>query len=1782
MCVKAYSFIIIILTIKITILFQLVPSIYGKCGCHKASGQGFFAQERQAINNFEPLSKNIHDGSPSTASVPYSVPNFRILLFEPAFLDFKEQPVGMPNVRPVMLSNPSDKNDIEIAAVIVQPPFHSSKFQKIVLAPLKNITIDLVFLATILGNVENTVYIYTSKGNFPYQVFGVGIKNPYRLRSYVSARIPVNAVFSPYINMYNPYSNSIQINEMYSSGNDLHLDPLSNSNYSSVSKLWEIQPYETKSIMKATYHSKEEGHSARFIRIVVGPPAPPHIIILPFEISVSSKHGLYTSIDILDFGTLRTMDEPKSLNLNVINYGNRSLQITSIQVVPPNSAISIQFSPLVLKPTKKYTKIAIVSFLALNSTHRRQNSGKIVVSTADDSIKLELQYHADVLYGTLAYSFGNASFFTGNSPSSQPLAITNTFNVSLVIYNATLSQEIQNIFYISNFEPPVLIPPGILLSPLTINFIANHSSLSISSVLRLYTNASIFTIPVSCYNGKLEYHIDSASTNKSLLDYGTVGIYENRSLLFTIENNNPIEVLVKEYKTDFEFGRLSLLNVRSSTKMNNKMNIENNTVYSEQKWEKHEFVLKPSFAATFTLDTTATQKEGVFQGHVVIETSYENITIPVNAKMVRGELLARPKKIKIDKAFPGRSENYPISVESTFEYPIRLKNITIYPPDFRFELVLPDLLPEILPKEKTHLGWLKFDPFYGDIKQCYTCICEIDPACEQWHHSIQLPSNAWEMDFNLLEKLRRKWDNFESMHKSSFNTSIVLDSSIVKSYTVPIQVSLAWPSLVDQSIKFPCTQVGNYSFEDILITNPSNHPLIVQVIPLLNYPQPDGGLDLLSDRLIMDSFSLDLNGQSNFFIPEIKDGNQDHKMIHSALGVYPSPNSLTMLLEPRQKKSFKVGFIPVDETLKTSILVVRNNLTVLDLVIVSGQGAQTYFSINGHTPGDKNSILHFEIKPVHLEDCKKSTPKARLYPSFTVKRSFTATNYGQLPVHIAYMNINSYECEGFGFRILNCEPFVLAPNSSHKIDISFSPDFTTSRVARTLKIVTSIGQTMDFALLATLPHHLLPLCADALPRPFWEPYLHVVATVVMSAIFIFIIFFAYFDAQKYVVQCTFTAGRSSTLEKNIDLYTPGKVFDLNAIAGVKVRITDKKDKYNETKLHQRASKSNSCPVSKVNNQPVLKRSDSITSISSSCTRENSTQFSDSSNSSSRKNSNANSPQPCILELKPDTKLESKRSKRKIVDLNKSHTKCETSDSIIITEEINSSWEQNLVEKTVDQKKLKSKSDNEDSQKTKKKMQHIKKETVKHFQKEVVINKLDENMFVEKSPGFKTVENKAKPKKRTDIAAAPYYTPPGNTLDKLDEISLSGPRPDGKENQKKSEKFIKSEPQKVYKQPAVSRKKTSNQFDRDRLIMDTPSSPHAIAAAIVDAALIKSQPKKKNKDKGSEEVSFCNHSESKLNEKGRSSTSSLIHDSYLPTSCKNSPRFNDDFKQPLNDSSSNKTKKKDQSWTSYFKRFGIGYRDELSPDEVSKGNSMFYYDNLSSLRASKQPKFDGTYQKLPENNELPIASNLSPDSVEFVPASQRINKVVGSNLAKHTSWTSADDSEAFRPPPGLTHPNSPVLTHSNNIWSSNEFLSSPCLVNSPHCAPENDRWLQKTLCDYPLDGSYSSLLSGSRNRSKFGFDLLVQEDDPAIWESKKSEFSTNTDFWSTSLKRSSIWDAPELPLNTSPRNRLRLDLSSITDVGSRNANSPISPFNIWGSNVDSATPYEGWNQDIKED
>lgn len=50
----------------------------------------------------------------------------------------------------------------------------------------------------------------------------------------------------------------------------------------------------------------------------------------------------------------------------------------------------------------------------------------------------------------------------------------------------------------------------------------------------------------------------------------------------------------------------------------------------------------------------------------------------------------------------------------------------------------------------------------------------------------------------------------------------------------------------------------------------------------------------------------------------------------------------------------------------------------------------------------------------------------------------------------------------------------------------FTPDFTSSWVIRELTLVTAANLEFRFTLSVTLPHHLLPLCADVVPGPSWE------------------------------------------------------------------------------------------------------------------------------------------------------------------------------------------------------------------------------------------------------------------------------------------------------------------------------------------------------------------------------------------------------------------------------------------------------------------------------------------------------------------------------------------------------------------------------------------------------------------------------------------------------------------------------------------------------------------------
>lgn len=290
--------------------------------------------------------------------------NCRPIRFEPPMLDFHEQPVGMPKMEKVYLHNPSSEETITLISISATTShFHASFFQNRKILPGGNTSFDVVFLARVVGNVENTLFINTSNhGVFTYQVFGVGVPNPYRLRPFLGARVPVNSSFSPIINIHNPHSEPLQVVEMYSSGGDLHLE-LPTGQQGGTRKLWEIPPYETKGVMRASFSSREADNHTAFIRIKTNASDSTEFIILPVEVEVTTAPGIYSSTEMLDFGTLRTQDLPKVLNLHLLNSGAKDVPITSVRPTPQNDAITVHFKPITLKASEsKYTKVASISF----------------------------------------------------------------------------------------------------------------------------------------------------------------------------------------------------------------------------------------------------------------------------------------------------------------------------------------------------------------------------------------------------------------------------------------------------------------------------------------------------------------------------------------------------------------------------------------------------------------------------------------------------------------------------------------------------------------------------------------------------------------------------------------------------------------------------------------------------------------------------------------------------------------------------------------------------------------------------------------------------------------------------------------------------------------------------------------------------------------------------------------------------------------------------------------------------------------------------------------------------------------------------------------------------------------------------------------------------------------------------------------------------------------------------------------------------------------------------
>ncbi|XP_060034909.1 transmembrane protein 131-like isoform X3 [Erinaceus europaeus] len=403
-----------------------------------------------------------------------------------------------------------------------------------------------------------------------------------------------------------------------------------------------------------------------------------------------------------------------------------------------------------------------------------------------------------------------------------------------------------------------------------------------------------------------------------------------------------------------------------------------------------------------------------------------------------------------------------------------------------------------------------------------------------WEGSLSLDQSTWDIDSELANKLHERWKKLKNGDVCKMSVLGLTRFAHWKKpkETEPFVFSL--PRLTaepDLALNFSATALRSSVVKYFVVKNPSSLPVSLQLLPLSSYPRPEAAV-----RLLQKWFGTDMQ-MINFTTGEFQ---LTQACPYRVLRPEESnPGTLHLHLQPLETKRVGVVFTPADYGKVTSLILIRNNLTVLDMVCVEGFGAQELLKVGGRLPGAGGS-LRFKVPESTLMDCRRQLKDSKQILSIT--KNFKVENIGPLPVVVTALKINGYNCQGYGFEVLDCHPFSLDPNSSRDISIVFTPDFTSSWVIRELTLVTAAKLEFHFTLNVTLPHHLLPLCADVVPGPSWEESFWRLTVLFVSLSLLGVILIAFQQAQYILTEFMKTRHRQNASSSSQQSNSPMDVI----------------------------------------------------------------------------------------------------------------------------------------------------------------------------------------------------------------------------------------------------------------------------------------------------------------------------------------------------------------------------------------------------------------------------------------------------------------------------------------------------------------------------------------------------------------------------------------------------------------------------------------------------------------
>ncbi|KRZ72099.1 Transmembrane protein [Trichinella papuae] len=1079
------------------------------------------------------------------------------LTIDPPSLDFGSNPVGIAKRVKVTLHNPLQNAVVRMDAISGSTAhFHCSFFDEKFLKAGSSTAFEVVFLPRKEGLIKTTLHIHSSAETIIYNVTGEGVPSPFRLMPFLGVKVSLNSSVSSWLELYNPFPTALHVEEMYTSDSSVHLD-LPHSVFNPSRRLWNVLPFRTKHIATAKVIGNRVRNASAFIRLKTDNPTVQHPIIIPVEIEVTSQPGLYAGKSVVNFGLLSNEHRSPWNTITVYNTFNKPVKVANVAVDDPCLFVRFKHT-IVANNHHKDTLIAKIAYdprVALLD-QRRYRSGNVKFFDDNKVPLLSVPYRVEVLKGQLIFNSDQLAFFTGFNKSHERIVnLTSTFSETIAIYQLSLHYQLQKYLTVYNLTKPILLKPNSSMPVLTLKFLPQYNEKrtkagTLLSSVYLYTNLTKFAIPVRLFSGLLELTVLSSNGDVGELNFGQLNVGEKRSMFIRLANLNPLPVkLLRVTQDDVHNIALELLAVDTMRPRSTAEPFLPNHIFD--RWtENEELVLPAESFAFYKCTISAPARLLSMKSHLTFETEFQKLNVDIKYTVEKESKVSVPGTIILDNCFPGKISGRSIKVFSKLHHEVSNVRVYLDKKDAGFSLTpFSQGAVKIKPFQFTRLARLLFTPSNLCVEdECYVGFPLDTVDGLLWVKGLKLPANLAELDFVLFSKHWSLWTDMVEEKMTRMNTTVYLEAPSLKRISFPAQANLIWPRLIKQDIVyFPLTAVGNFSVVNLLLRNPSNHPIAVQIIPLAIYPNPSQLINLFQHSLlnslngfveIDDVLMFSLRDSELYNPTESSPVPEYRKQLEKIAGISIPRFTLSFLLKPGAKLSAQLGFLPSDYQLRSSLLAIRNNLTGMEMVTMYGRGAKLELKIGNVLP-QSNNLLMFEIQDRHLFDCETMQRLNRRFSStFSVSRSLIARNSGELPLHVTNISVNGFSCQNRGFRIVNCAPFTLEPNETRPFEIVFRPDFTMYWYDAQLQLtIRGYHYPLLYKLGASVPKEWIVRCYSALPRPSWEQLLYYCSVIALGFLMICVVASAYLEGDRSVT-CAF--------RRRLQMADNRKIFDLNA------------------------------------------------------------------------------------------------------------------------------------------------------------------------------------------------------------------------------------------------------------------------------------------------------------------------------------------------------------------------------------------------------------------------------------------------------------------------------------------------------------------------------------------------------------------------------------------------------------------------------------------------------------